>query len=76
MGSNPGLPEAILHGVSLTSTILLVADRGGSYGMNANDFRHFYDYHFTENRKIWDTYITSLSQEQLTQNVGYSHGSV
>jgi len=44
--------------------------------MNANAFRDFYDYHFTENRKIWDTYITSLSQEQFTQNVGYSVGSV
>jgi uncharacterized damage-inducible protein DinB len=44
--------------------------------MNANAFRHFYDYHFSENRKIWDTYITSLSYEQFTQNVDYSHGSV
>ena len=44
--------------------------------MNANAFRHFYGYHFTENRNIWDTYIPSLSQEQFTQNVGYSHGSV
>jgi len=44
--------------------------------MNANAFRHFYDYHFTENRKIWDTYITSLSHEQFTQNVDYSSGSV
>src|SRR4051812_21516021 len=44
--------------------------------MNANAFRHFYDYHFAENRKIWDTYITSLSDEQFTQNVAYSHGSI
>jgi uncharacterized damage-inducible protein DinB len=44
--------------------------------MNANAFRHFYNYHFAENRNIWDTYITPLSQEQFTQNVGYSHGSV
>ena len=44
--------------------------------MNANAFRHFYDYHFTENRKIWDTYIPSLSQEQFTRNVAYAHGSV
>jgi len=28
--------------------------------MNANAIRHFYDYHFTENRKIWDSYITPL----------------
>jgi uncharacterized damage-inducible protein DinB len=38
--------------------------------------RHFYGYHFSENRNIWDTYVTSLSNEQFTQNVGYSHGSV
>ena len=44
--------------------------------MNANAFRHFYDYHFTENRKILDTCISSLSQEQFTQNVNYSAGSV
>ena len=44
--------------------------------MNANAFRHFYNYHFAENRKIWDTYITPLSYEQFTQNVDYSHGSV
>jgi len=44
--------------------------------MNANAFRHFYDYHFTENRKILDMCISSLSQEQFTQNVNYSAGSV
>ena len=44
--------------------------------MNANAFRHFYDYHFTENRKIWDSYVTPLSHEQFTQDVDYSYGSV
>jgi uncharacterized damage-inducible protein DinB len=44
--------------------------------MNANAFRHFYNYHFTENRKIWDTCVTSLTHEQFIQNVGYSAGSV
>jgi uncharacterized damage-inducible protein DinB len=44
--------------------------------MNANAFRHFYAYHFAENRKIWDSYITPLSHEQFTQAVSYSHGSV
>jgi uncharacterized damage-inducible protein DinB len=43
--------------------------------MNADAFRHFYDYHFTENRKIWDDCITSLSHAQFTQDVKYSHGS-
>jgi uncharacterized damage-inducible protein DinB len=44
--------------------------------MNANAFRHFYEYHFSENRKIWDSYIASLPYEKFVQNVGYSHGSV
>jgi uncharacterized damage-inducible protein DinB len=44
--------------------------------MNANAFRHFYEYHFSENRKIWDRYISQLSDEQFTQAVDYSHGSV
>jgi uncharacterized damage-inducible protein DinB len=44
--------------------------------MNANAFRHLYDYHFAENRKLWDWYIKSLSDEQFTQDVDYSHGSV
>ena len=44
--------------------------------MNAAAFRHFYDYHFAENRNIWDTYITVLSPEQFTQEVKYAHGSV
>lgn len=44
--------------------------------MNADAFRHFYEYHFTENRDIWDKYIMSLTDEQFTQPVAYSHGSV
>jgi uncharacterized damage-inducible protein DinB len=44
--------------------------------MYADAFRHFFEYHFTENRKILDKCITSLSFEQFTQNVDYSHGSV
>jgi uncharacterized damage-inducible protein DinB len=44
--------------------------------MNADAFRHFFNYHFNENRSIWDKYITPLSDEQFTQNVSYSHGSV
>ncbi len=44
--------------------------------MNANAFRQFYNYHFAENRKIWDICIASLTYEQFTQNVAYSHGSV
>jgi uncharacterized damage-inducible protein DinB len=44
--------------------------------MNADAFRHFYNYHFHENRKLWDSYITPLSFEQFTQHSDYSHGSV
>lgn len=44
--------------------------------MNADAFRHLYGYHFAENRKLWDGYVTQLSQEQFTQPVSYSHGSV
>jgi uncharacterized damage-inducible protein DinB len=44
--------------------------------MNANAFRHFFDYHFSENRSTWDKYIAPLSDEQFTQNESYSHGSV
>jgi uncharacterized damage-inducible protein DinB len=44
--------------------------------MNANAFRHFYEYHFTENRNIWDKYISALPYEKFTQNVDYSKGSI
>jgi uncharacterized damage-inducible protein DinB len=53
-----------------------VAQRGVSFDMYADAFRHFYDYHFAENRKIWDRYVTELTPEQFTQAVDYSHGSV
>ena len=44
--------------------------------MNANAFRHFYGYHFAENRKVWESCIAPLSLDQFTKNVNYSHGSV
>jgi len=44
--------------------------------MNAELFRHFYGYHFAENRKIWDAYIVPLSDRKFTQEMGYSIGSV
>jgi len=44
--------------------------------MNANAFRQFYDDHFAENRKIWDRYISPLSDEQFMQHADYSRGSV
>lgn len=44
--------------------------------MNADAFRHLYSYHFAENRKMWNAWIMPLSQEQFTQHIGYSIGSV
>lgn len=44
--------------------------------MNADAFRHFYNYHFAENRKIWDTQVMSLTQEQFVLPVEYSVGSI
>jgi uncharacterized damage-inducible protein DinB len=43
--------------------------------VNADAFRHFYEYHFTENHKLWD-YVSQLSYERFTQQLAYSHGSV
>ncbi|MGE5071988.1 MAG: DinB family protein [Anaerolineae bacterium] len=44
--------------------------------MNADAFRHYYEYHFAQNRRIWDRYISQLTDEQFTQPLDYSHGSV
>lgn len=44
--------------------------------MNADAFRHFYNYHFAENRNLWDRFVAPLSDEQFAQEAGYSHGSV
>jgi uncharacterized damage-inducible protein DinB len=44
--------------------------------MNADAIRHFYGYHFAENRNIWESYIVPLTDEQFTRSEGYSHGSV
>lgn len=44
--------------------------------MNVDAFRHLYEYHFSENRKIWDRYIMSLTEAQFTQPVAYSVGSL
>jgi uncharacterized damage-inducible protein DinB len=43
--------------------------------MNVEAFRHLYDYHFSENRKIWES-ARQLAWEQFTGNVDYSRGSV
>ncbi|MEI6290628.1 MAG: DinB family protein [Chloroflexota bacterium] len=44
--------------------------------MNADAFRHFYNYHISENRKLWNEYIALLSQEQFLAVDKYSKGSI
>ena len=44
--------------------------------MNADAFRHLYDYHFAENRALWDRYILQLTGEQFTQPADSSRGSI
>ena len=43
--------------------------------MNADAFRHFYNYHFAENRKVWE-HVAALTFEQFTQKVDYSRGLI
>lgn len=44
--------------------------------MNATAFRYLYDYHFAENRRLWDEYIAPLPMELFLRDSRYSHGSV
>ena len=44
--------------------------------MHLDAIRHLYDYHFAENRLTWEKYILPLTQEQFTQPVTYSVGSI
>ncbi len=44
--------------------------------MHADALRHFYSYHFAENRALWERHITRLTAEQFTQPLAYSHGSM
>ncbi len=43
--------------------------------MSTEIFRQLYNYHFSENRRIWECAI-QLSYEHFVQDVGYSHGYV
>ncbi|HRQ22575.1 MAG TPA: DinB family protein [Anaerolineales bacterium] len=43
--------------------------------MNVQAFRHFYNYHFAENRKVWE-HVALLTFEQFNQPIGYSRGSI
>jgi len=44
--------------------------------MNARDFQHLYEYHFTRNREIWDHCVMTLSLEDFKRKIGYSIGSI
>ena len=44
--------------------------------MNADAFRQFYEYHFAENRKVWDLCTAQLTLEQFTRPASYSRGPV
>ena len=39
-------------------------------------FRHFYAYHFSENRKLLELCASQLTPQQFVQPAGYSYGSV
>jgi uncharacterized damage-inducible protein DinB len=43
--------------------------------VNAEAFRHFFGYHFAQNRRLW-AHVGVLTDEQFTRPVAYSHGSV
>ncbi|MFN2126056.1 MAG: DinB family protein [Candidatus Promineifilaceae bacterium] len=44
--------------------------------MNAEAFRQYYGYHFSQNYILWEYFISELSDEEFTQETGYSQGSV
>lgn len=43
--------------------------------VNSAAFRHLYDYHFAQNRVLWE-HASSLTPEQLARPAAYSLGSV
>jgi uncharacterized damage-inducible protein DinB len=43
--------------------------------VNAAAFRHLYDYHFAENRRLW-AQVDTLSEDQFTRPSPYSLGSL
>jgi len=44
--------------------------------MNADGFRKLFDYHISQNRKLWDKCVTQLTDDQFVQDLPYSIGSV
>jgi len=44
--------------------------------MNSNALRHLFQYHFAQNRRIWDAHITALSAQDFTQKASYARRSI
>ena len=44
--------------------------------MQVNYLQHLYNYHFSENHKLWNYYISQITQDQFIQKFPYSLGSV
>jgi uncharacterized damage-inducible protein DinB len=44
--------------------------------LNADGFRHLFDYHFSANRKLWDYANAELEWVQIKQKLEYSVGSL
>jgi uncharacterized damage-inducible protein DinB len=44
--------------------------------MRANHIRELYDYHISTNRRLWETSIMTLTDEQFLQPLDYSVGSI
>lgn len=44
--------------------------------MYAGQIRELYEYHISANRRLWETSITTLTDEQFTRHFDYSIGSI
>ena len=44
--------------------------------MNADNFRHLFEYHFIRNREIWDHCVLPLDEKTFKQKLPYSVGSI
>jgi uncharacterized damage-inducible protein DinB len=44
--------------------------------MNLHYLNTLYDYHYWEQRRVWDDCVMQLSETQFMQDSGYSHGSI
>lgn len=44
--------------------------------MQADRIRELFDHHISTNRRLWETSVMALSDEQFTQHLDYSVGSI